>query len=85
MVHHGLAHLQELRIEKLCREANPECRVQFEHCDIGSVKPIFLVPGSRAIYVPYTLSAQYLADKSDDDLWEWIGQVTGGSVTLKSS
>jgi hypothetical protein len=58
--------------------------VQFENFDIGSVKPIFHIPGSSPIYVSYVLSAQYLADRSDDDLWDWIGHVTGGKV-LKPS
>lgn len=79
MVQFGQAHVQQ-RIREFCQLSNRECVVQFEPCVIGRVKPIFYIPGADRMSVPYAISADVLAGWQDDELWQWLGVVTGGRI-----
>jgi hypothetical protein len=74
------AGLQQQRILRFCREANPWCRVEFEECAIGRIKPVFHIPGSSPIVIDYAISADVLARLPDEGLWYWLGAVTGGMI-----
>jgi hypothetical protein len=79
MMQFGQAHIQQ-RISDFCQMANPDCVVQFEDCDIGRVKPVLHIRGNSPISVPYAVVPDVLVAMSDDELWKWLGIVTGGKI-----
>jgi hypothetical protein len=52
--------------------------------DTGTLKPVFHIPGNNPIQLNYAVNEEMLARKSDDELWNWLGVVTGGKIIRPS-